>query len=113
MTVTGQEVVGAAQEGHGQGQVRCNIEGPCPPDVPRQKNEGVRAREIASVTSEDAHAGEELVLGKVEALCDPGGLERGEVEAANGERALETRDPLQAKRTVAIVEDPSARPGAG
>jgi len=107
------KIVGAAQNGHGEGEAGDEIKGPCPPDAPRQKDEGVGAGEITSVAGEDAHAGQEFVLGEVEALCDPGGLERGKIEASKSEGALETGDPFEAERTLAVVEDPGAWPGWG
>jgi len=111
--MTGQKVVGAAQEGHGEGEAGEEIEGPCPPDAARQKDEGVGAREVAAIGGEDAHAGEKFVFRKVEALGDPGGLERGEVEATKRESAFEAGDPFEAESAIAVVEDPGAGPGGG
>jgi hypothetical protein len=81
--------------------------------MPRQKDKRVRASEVAAIAGENAHAREEFLFGKVEALGDPGRLKWRKVKGTNGESPLETRDPFAAQSAIAVVKDPRSGPVPG
>lgn len=78
--------------------------------MPRDKEEGIGARQIASIAGEDAQAGEKFVLGQIEAFAHPGRLKGGKIEAAQSEGLFKARRPAAAERALRIVENPAGEP---
>lgn len=76
----------------------------------REIDERIGPCVIAAIARKDAHAREEFVLGEIETIGHPRGLQRGQIESTNRQGAFEAGNPLAAQGAVTVVEHPGARP---
>ena len=106
------ESVGAAKQGIARRCAAGQRDRERPPDSSRQKKNRIGARMDVAINGDEAHGGEEVCFGKTEAFRDPGGLERGEVEASAGKALFQEGGEPAAGRTSAVVEEPAAEPVA-
>jgi len=91
------------------GNLRERDERPAPPDISRERDDGVRAAVGFAVLQQDAHLAEKLVLWEMKENADPGGLQGEEDKPARGQNRLDAIDPTAAELAIAVEEDPASR----
>ena len=62
------------QQGQGTGQLSEARDGACPPDVPGDFEEGIRAAQSLALGGEQMHLGEQVVRGHAKAFGGAGSL---------------------------------------